>query len=260
MKKKILIIAPLLVVVAAVIAAKIWFFPSVKDDYFAMDLRSLRSARAGLIVVRPTRFSFLKDKGVLSAEAPFASDHHIWQMGRNVPLRDVIAAGYNWDSLRIVLPADVPTNRYDYLMTGTSKQSAEFQTAIRRKLGYVAEKESRNTDVLALKFTNPALPGLTVSRADEKRGIHLQKEKLYFSQIPMQTMIEIFGPFLELPAVDKTDTNHYTFTIDWNTKMDETYIEGKMTRAQVEQILGTIGLKFERDTAPMEMLVVKKAD
>jgi len=258
MKKKILIIAPVLVVAIA-IAVKLFFFPAVKDDYFAFDLRSLRSARAGLIVLRPTRFPFLKEKGILRAEAPSSSDHHLWQMGRNVPLRDVIAAGYESDPLRIVMPPDATTNHFDYLMTGTSNQLVVFQTLIRRKLGYVANKESRNTDVLALKIANPAL-GLTVSRPDEKRGIHLQKEKLYFSQIPLQTMIEIFGPFLELPAVDKTDTNHYTFTIDWNTKMDETYIEGKMTRAQVEQIFGTIGLKFERDTAPMEMLVVKKAD
>src|SRR6185312_10200270 len=98
-----------------------------------------------------------------------------------------------------------------------------FQMLIRRKLGYVADKESRNTDVLALKIANPALPGLTLSAADEKRGIHLQKEKLHFSQMPLEMMVEIFSPFLGLPAVDKTDTNHYTFTIDWNSKMDQGY-------------------------------------
>jgi uncharacterized protein (TIGR03435 family) len=259
MKKKILIFVPLFVVAVA-IAVKVWFFPSVKDDYFAFDLRSLRKARAGLIVVRPTRFPFLKEKGILRAEAPSSSDHHVWLMGRNVPLRDVIAAGYDSDPLRIVMPPDVTTNHFDYLMTGTAKQSAEFQTMIRHKLGYVAEKETRNTGVLALKIANPALPGLTVSRPDEKRRIHLEKEKLYFSQVPLQIMIEIFGPSLELPAVDKTDTNHYDFTFDWNSKMDQSYMEGTMTRAQAEQIVGTLGLKFEPDTAPLEMLVVKKAD
>lgn len=257
MKKKILIFIPLLAVAVA-IAVKLWFFPAVKDDYFAFDLRSLRSARAGLIVVRPTHFPFLKEKGILRAEAPSSTDHHVWLMGRNVPLRDVMAAGYDSDPLRIVMPPDATTNHFDYLMTGTAKQSAEFQAVIRRKLGYVAEKESRNTDVLALKIANATLSGLTVSRPDEKRRIHLEKEKLYFSQVPLQIMIEIFGPSLELPAVDKTDTNHYTFVIDWNSKMDQSYMEGTMTHAQVEQVVGSLGLKFERDTAPMEMLVVKK--
>jgi uncharacterized protein (TIGR03435 family) len=259
MKKTILILASILALAVA-IAVKLWLFPSVKDDYFAYDLRSLRQARAGLIVVRPTRFPFLKEKGILRAEAPSSSDHHVWLMGRNVPLRDIMAAGYDWDPLRIVMPLNATTNHFDYLMTGTAKQAAEFQAMIRRKLGYVAEKETRNTDVLALKIANPALPGLTVSRPDEKRRIHLEKEKLYFSQVPLQIMVEIFGSSLELPAVDKTDTNHYTFTIDWNSKMDQGYNEGTMTPAQVEQILGTIGLKFEPDTAPMEMLVVIKAD
>jgi len=259
MKRKILIFTPLLIVAVA-IAVKLWFFPAVKDDYFAFDLRGLRSARPGLIVVRPTHFPFLKRKGILRAEAPSSTDHHLWLMGRNVPLRDVMAAGYNFDPVRIVMPPNTFTGRFDYLMTGTAKQSAEFQAMIRRKLGYVAEKKSGNTDVLALKIANPALPGLTISRANEIPGIHLQKEKLHFSQIRLQTLIEIFGPFLELPAVDKTDTNRYTFTIDWNSKTDQSYEEGTMTRAQVEQILGTLGLKFEPDTAPMEMLVVKKAD
>src|SRR6185437_11060456 len=215
-------------VVAVAIAVKLWFFPSIKDDYFALDLRSLRSAPAGLIVLRPTRFPFLKEKGVLRAEAPSSSDHHLWQMGRNVPLRDVIAAGYESDPLRVVMPPDATTNHFDYLMTGTSNQLVAFQALIHRKLGYVADKESRQTDVLALKIANPALGALTVSRPDEKRRIHLQKEKLYFSQIPLQTLVEIFGPFLELPAVDKTDTNHYDFTIDWNSKMDQSYVEGTM--------------------------------
>jgi uncharacterized protein (TIGR03435 family) len=259
MKKKILIFA-LLLTVAVAIAVKLWFFPSVKDDYFAFDLRSLRQARAGLIVVRPTHYPFLKEKGILRAEAPSSNDHHVWLMGRNVPLRDVMAAGYDSDPLRIVLPADATTNHFDYLMTGTPKQSTEFQAVIRRKLGYVAEKQTRNTDVLALKIANATLPGVTLSRPDEKRRIHLEKEKLYFSQVPLQIMVEIFGPSLELPAVDKTDTNHYDFTIDWNSKMDQSYMEGTMTRAQAEQIVAKLGLKFVPDTASLDMLVVKKAN
>jgi uncharacterized protein (TIGR03435 family) len=260
MKKKFLILT-LLFAVAAVMVVKFWFFPPVKDDYFAMDPRSLQKVPAGLMVVRPTHFAFLKEKGILRTESPSGGKDRLWQMGRNVPLRDVVAAGYDWHPGRIVLPPDAPTGRFDFLMTGTTNQLADFQALIRRKLGYVAQKESRDGEVLALKIANPALPALTISGPNEKRGIQFRKEKLYFTRMPLSVIPGIFGNLLEKPLVDKTGTtNFYNFTIDWNSKTDQGYEEKSMTPERVDQIIGALGLKFEPDTAPMEMLVVKKAN
>jgi uncharacterized protein (TIGR03435 family) len=261
MKTKITILA-LVLTAAAVVAVKFWFFPSVKDRYFALDERSLKSAPAGMLIVRPTHFAFLREKGVLGIRQP-GSKNTIWRMGRNAPLRDVMAAGYGWDPERVELPADAPTNHFDFLMTGTSNQVTEFQAVLRRKLGYVAKLESRSTDVLALKIANPALPAFTVSGPDEQRRIYFQKkeEKLYFTHIPFTVLVEIFGHFFNTPMVDKTDaTNKYDFAIAWNSKTDQDYNAGTMTREQVNKILGSLGLKLEPDTAPVEMLVVKKAD
>jgi uncharacterized protein (TIGR03435 family) len=259
MKTKVLIITLLLTVVAAIVV-KALFFPSVKDAYFAMDERSLRMVPAGMIVVRPTHFAFLREKGLLRTGAPNGGGNDLWLLGRNVPLRDVMAAGYAWNQARIVLPPDA-TGRYDFLMTGTSNQLARFQTTIRRELGYVAKAESRNADVLALKIANPALPALTIGREDEKRGINFRNEKLYFKRMPLAVLANMFGRFLETPMVDKTgQTNFYDFTIDWNSRTEQSWDTGTMTRDKIEQIVGVLGLKIEADTAPLEMLVVKKAE
>jgi len=262
MKKKILILALILTAIAAVIVVKMLFFPSVKDAYFAMDERSLRHVPAGTILVRPTHFPFLKEKGILRTAAP-RDPNTPWQMGRDVPLRDVMAAGYHWDSTRIVLPPDASTDRFDFLMTGSSNQLTRFQAVIRSKLGYFGEEESREADVLALKIANPALPAFTISGANEKPAVYFngRNEKLHFTKLPLSVMINVFGRFFDTPIVDKTgQTNLYSFTIDWNSKTDQVFEERRMTHEQVEQILSALGLKLEPDKAQQKMLVVKKAN
>jgi uncharacterized protein (TIGR03435 family) len=260
MKTKVLVLA-LVLTAAAVAIVKVFFFPSVKDAYFAMDDRSLRKVPAGIILVRPTHFPFLKEKGILRARPSNGTGKVVWVMGRNAPLRDVMAVGYDWDHSRVLLPPDASTGRFDFLMTGNSNQLTRFQTIVRRQLGYVAQKESRDTDVLALKIANPALPALTLSRPDEPGRINFRKEKLFFTHLPAQVLINVFARFLDQPMVDKTGlTNSYDFTIDWNSKMDQSFQAGTLTRDQLEQVIGTLGLKLEPDTAPIEMLVVKKAD
>lgn len=261
MKKKILI-ATLLLTAVAVVVAKGLFFPSVKDAYFAMDERSLRHVPAGTIIVRPTHFPFLKEKGILRTSAP-SDKNTLWQMGRNVPLRDVMAAGYNWNQARILLPPDAANARFDFLMTGASNQLTRFQATIRREIGYTGQVESRNAEVIALKIANPALPAFTISRDDEQQRINfnMQQEKLHFTKMPLKVLVNIFGRFLQTPMVDKTgQTNLYSFDIDWNSKTDKNFEGGTMTREMVEQMLGSLGLKLEPDTAPMEMLVVKQAN
>ncbi len=262
MKTKVLIIT-LLLTVAVVAVVKMLFFPSIKDAYFAMDERSLRQVPAGTIIVRPTHFAFLKEKGILRAAAPHGGNNDVWVMGRNVPLRDVMAVGYDWDQSRIVLPPDTSTRRFDFLMTGTSNQLTRFQTTIRSRLGYFGEVESRDTDVLALKIANAVLPAFTISGADEKRGVRFRPdtEKLYFTRLPLSVIINVFGRFYETPMVDKTgQTNLYSFTMDWNSKTGQSFEERTMTHEKVEQIIGVLGLKLEPDKGPQKMLVVKKAD
>lgn len=260
MKTRVSIIA-LVLLAAAVVAIKIWFFPSVKDAYFAMDRRNLQKVPAGMLVVRPTHFAFLKEKGTLGAVAPPGSKNRFWLMGRNAPLRDVIAMAYNWNAERVMLPPDASTGRFDFLMTGTSNQMTGYQTLIRHKLGYVAKVESLNADVLALKIDDSASPAFTLSRADETRRINLDGDKLHFRHVRLGIIVEVFGDLLESPAVDKTGTtNLYDFTIAWNSKADQTYNAGTMPPDKVEQIVASLGLKFEPDKAPLDMLVVKKAD
>jgi len=259
MKTKALVITLALMLIAAA-AIKVMFFPSVKDAWFSMDARSLQKAPAGLMVVRPTHFAFLRQKGILRIPAPHSpGGTNQWIMGRNVPLADVMAAAFDRNPSRVVLPPETAAGRFDFLITTTSL--SHFQEAVRRKLGYTAQMETRDASVLALKVADASLPGLTAAGADEKRGVVFRNEKLYFKQMPLKVIVNIFGRFFEVPMVDQTGlTNLYDFSLNWNSKTEQRYEDGTMTPDELAPVIGPLGLKIEPDNASLDMLVVKKTD
>jgi uncharacterized protein (TIGR03435 family) len=61
--------------------------------------------------------------------------------------------------------------------------------------------------------------------------------------------------------VDKTSlTNYYDFSLAWNMQFMMKLENDSTARPAIDKILGDWGLGLETDTAPMEMLVVKKAN
>jgi uncharacterized protein (TIGR03435 family) len=245
----------------AVAAVKVWVFPSVKDAYFALDERSLQTAPAGFMVVRQTHFAYLRDKGVLRIVAQRSKGKDQWMMGRNAPLADVMAAAYGRNPTRVVVPPDAPPDRFDFLMTVPAAQLPRFQAIVRRKLGYVGQMETRDAPVLALKIANASLPGLTVSGADEKRNVSFHNEKLQLTHFPLAVIPNGFGGAIDMPLVDKTGlTNFYNFSIAWDSLTQQRLEDKTAARDALNKIINPLGLNLEPDTAPLEMLVVKKAD
>lgn len=260
MKTKVLVGILVLILTAAAVV-KVIFFPSIKDACFAMDERSLLQAPAGVIMVRPTQFAYLRHNGVLRTAAPKSNGNTQWVMGRNVSLRDVMAAAYGQNLSRVVLPADVPPDHFDFLMTAPAKQLPRFQEIVRRKLGYTAQLETRNTDVLALKIANPGLPGLTLSGANETNHVAFRNEHLHFTHMPLTVIVNGMRRFLDTPVVNKTGlTNSYNFAIVWNDETIRQLQDETTARKVLDKIVDALGLRLAPDTASLEMLVVKKAD
>jgi uncharacterized protein (TIGR03435 family) len=250
-KKAALAAGLVLALTGAAVLVKLWFFPSIKDGYFAMDNRSLWQAPKGLVVLRPTRFPFLRRNGVLDDGGRL--------MGRNVTLREVLATAYSQDPSRVWLPLDAPAGRFDFLVTVAAEPRNRLQADIRRELGYTARKEQRDTEALALKIVNAGLPGLTVSRDDEKGNIRFDDVELHFTHVPVSVLADVLGQILPLPVVDKTGlTNFYDFALAWDTETRRQLDDETTARAVVDKFLNRLGLGLEPDTASLEMLVTKR--
>ena len=208
-KLKKVLVGTLAIAVIAV-AVKLMFFRTNSDDHFARNYRAFWQVPSGLVVFRPTHFPFLKHEGIYTV---YKSEHEWRMMGRNVSLIDVMAAAYGGNPSRVVLPPGAPKGNFDFLITVSTNQRACLQAAIHQKLGYVAQKETRDTDVLVLKVMDEHPANLTISDAGEKQGAKFNDIKITLRHLPLllitedgNAMLAVDGleRFLAIPVVDKT--------------------------------------------------------
>lgn len=258
MKKTILLAGVAVLALAAAVAVKMFFFPSVDDKYFVISPQRLRLAPPGLAIVRPTHFPNSPQKssppGMMQTQVKGVR----WMVGRNVSFQQLIAVAYGHNPGRITLPPDAPKGNFDYLVTMPKDPETQLQAAIRRQLGYTAAVETLDTPVMALKIENPALPGLKVSTAT-REDVSPKGGRLYFTHAQLSIVTEGLQGMLKTPVVDETGlTNFYDFSLAWDAKTQREIQTGTMETDTGGKILAEWGLGLEPDTASLEMLVVKK--
>jgi len=249
-----------LVLVAMAVVVKLIFFPSVKDAYFMINNRSLQRVPAGLVIVRPTHFPSSPRKssppGIMETSVKGAQ----WMVGRNVTFLQLISMAYAYNPGRVALPFDPPNGNYDFLVTVSKDPQTRLQSAIHRKLGYIADVETQDTPVLALKVIDPDSPGLKISAPDEMGNTDLRNGKLYFTHQHLTVVTDGLEQMIKTPVLDKTGlTNFYDFSLVWNQQIQQQISNGTMDQATGQKILANWGLALQPDTASIEMLVVKKA-
>ena len=248
-----------LVLVAMAVVVKLIFFPSVKDAYFMINNRSLQRVPAGLVIVRPTHFPSSPRKssppGIMETSVKGAQR----MVGSNVTFQQLMAIAYSYNPGRIALPFDPPNGNFDFLVTVPKDPQTRLKSAIRRKLGYVARVETRDTSVLALRVEDPNSPGLKVSPDSEKENTDVKNGRLYFTHMLLGVITDGLQQMIKMPVVDETGlTNFYDFSLVWDTQTQRMLQNGTMDQATGQKILAKWGLGLEPDTASIEMLVVKK--
>jgi len=236
---------------------KLIFFPSVPDKFFqARNNAVLQHAPPGLVIVRPTHFP----KPPANTMSTTLVKGTLWMVGRNVTFQMLMAAAYSYNPERIVLPAGAPKQNFDFLVTQAGDPQEHLQSAIRKKLGYTADKETRDVPAFALKVENPNSDGLKISRNDEKENTDVKNGRLYATHMKLSLVTDEVTSILKMPVVDKTGlTNFYDFSLVWDAKTAQAIQSGTLDMETGKKILAEWGLGLEPETASLEMLVVKKA-
>jgi uncharacterized protein (TIGR03435 family) len=259
-KTKILVAASVLVLVlaGAVVAVKMIFFPSIDDKFFQTRNNStLQHAPPGLAIVRATHFPKPPTNGMTYAHVKNAQ----WMVGRNVTFLNLIATAYSYNPGRVSLPVSAPKNNFDFLVTMPSDPQTHLQTAIKKKLGYAAQKENRDAPVMALKIEDPNSTGIKVSPNNEKENVSPKNGRLYFTHMKLNVITDGMEGLIKMPVVDKTGlTNFYDFSLVWDAQTQRQIQSGNLDQETGRKILAEWGLGLEPDTASIEMLVVKKAN
>jgi uncharacterized protein (TIGR03435 family) len=251
------VVAGVMVLTVVVLAVVIrWrFFPSVKDEYFKSDYREFQKIPGNLLVIRPSRFSLPTHGTIFSSYTRSSSGSSVVRlMGRNVSLERVLAMAYQCNPSQIIPLATRPPGNFDFLVTVPDPSQERFKAAIRKKLGYTAHWETRQTGVLLLKTQTPLPSGLKVST--EKNGnVSFKNGKYEFTHAQLGSLLGFFEQYLQQPVLDRTGlTNFYDFSVamDWP-------IPGGPDQKAAEKILEGLGLRLEPGIESVRMLVVEKA-
>jgi uncharacterized protein (TIGR03435 family) len=256
--KTVTLIGVLILVLVLGVGVKMFFFPFVSDAIFQMNSNKLKQAPANVVLLRPTHFPKSGRNGIVYTSVERKGKSSQWIMGRNVSLQTVIATAYSYNAGRVSLPPGASTANYDFLVTTASDPEQHLQSAIRHKLGYTADVETRDTPVMALKVEDPNSQAMKVSTA-EREDITPKNGRLYFTHVRLSVVTDGLEGMLKTPVVDKTGmTNFYDFSLLWDSKTAQKIQSGTLDEETGRKILTGWGLGLEPDTASIEMLVVKK--
>ena len=239
--------------------SKVTWFPSVSDECFQLDYERLSKAPANVLLLRPTHFASSRRSGVDVRRANWsrtaANSDGLRLMGRNVSLRQLMAAAYATSEADVVLPENSDTNRYDFLVTVKHQPQERFRELIHKQLGYVASQREHFKDVLYLTQVAVNLDSLRASTNLFSSGTKYKAGKLEMRHQPVQSIIPIIENACKKPVRDKTGlSGFYDFEIEWRRSGgDEPVTEESVIRS-----LGSMGLKLTSDAELMPALVVQR--
>lgn len=243
-------------IIAGIVAVAVAATAQVNDSYFTPDKDSLRQVPAELVVVRPTDFP--QAEGKISHY--HADDSLARTVGRNASFREMMAEAYDCNFSRVILPPDAPAGGFDFLVTTSGQVRQHLREEIKAQLSYTAHSETRDTDVLVLTVSNPSLPGLTVSTADESNDVSYKDGKLYFTHEQISSILDGLSLGFDKPVIDQTGlTNYYDFSVVWNEARDKAMHEGAWHLDGAQKALATWGLELDATNLPLDMCIVAHA-
>ena len=250
-------VAAIVATIALATVVKLHFFPAVRDAYFKPDFDNLKQVPAGIVVVRPSRTLHSTGDPMRNLEE---AGTLLRAVGRNITFRELIAEAYDCSPGHVLLPADAPVGRFDFLVTRSGDTRAHLRAAILKHLGYQAHGENRDTDALKLTLDPAAPSGLTVSPDGESERIEYKNGKLLFKHKTLDLLRNGLESGLAQPVLDETGlTGRYNYSVVWNDHVQEAMHTGTFDPDGVKKTLHSLGLRAEPATLRVEMIIVTKA-
>lgn len=235
----------ILILAATALIWKRFSTPQLKDSDFFVGEKS----PPNLVVIRPTHFAHRNAQIGGTSFKNAAGKEVRYIVGQNASFQEMMEAAYGngghiVSEARIVFPANMPTAKFDYLVTTPEKPEEHLQTAIKKKFGYVGRWETNNAEVFALKVETADASGLQISTNTVRKYNNGR-----FTHYKIGVLVGPLEYNFKRPVLDETGlTNFYDFY--WNFGLD-----GK---ASLDRLLANLGLGLEPTNEPLQMLVVEK--
>ena len=202
---------------------------------------------------------------ILSSKVPIGgswgtSDDKV--MGTGILAKDVVAIAFDPKNIfsastRMIVSADLPQGRYDFIASLASGNAEALQKEVKRKFGIVAKRETRETDVLLLTIKYPNVKKLRPSAAQSDETSSTDEAgKFYCSNDRIGSLAYFLEDYFKTPVLDRTGlTNRFDIDLTWG----ETDRQHRNPEALKKALIEQLGLELVPTNMPIEMLVVEKA-
>jgi uncharacterized protein (TIGR03435 family) len=224
---------------------------SLNESFWALDIRTLIKAPQ-VVALRPSTTP--TRAGTVSTETRM--------LARNVPLNSLMYYAYAPNNIyyqfhhqyRTVLTPGIADGKFDLLLTLNDHPQEALQAEIKKQLGLVAHFETRETDAILLRCSNPAAPRLTPSQGNG--STRLGRGKFDFTNQPVFALTDFLEIHFGKLVIDETGlTQHYSGTLKWNPQPDKAAEQKEIQTAFLQQL----GLEVVDGRESTDMLVVEKA-
>jgi uncharacterized protein (TIGR03435 family) len=205
--------------------------------------------------ILPSTFSGTGRRGLRGSGS--GSDRKMAGLGFRVPA--IFAAAYGRNDARIIFNTEVPTNRYDFICTLTSRQGEALQNELRKAFGLAGKIQMRETDVLLLTLKNPKAPGLQSSAVPQNAPASLQGQgrgHLSGENVTLAKLANDLEQRLGIPVVDQTraENGRFDFELTWDQS------DSMLNVDALEQALADeLGLELIPAKKSTEVVVVDNA-
>jgi uncharacterized protein (TIGR03435 family) len=187
----------------------------------------------------------------------------VWDNG---DIADLIGFAYHFGSTRMILPAGLPSGRFDYLNTlPQSSQDGALREELKKQFGLVAHTETRETDVMLLKINDSTKLQSHLSKDGQIQSNYgtgdNKIQRRIFRNVELSAIASLVEGFYLKPTLDRTGmSRQYDFDIQW-TEQKWSSPEARMSAIQqaLPNQLDQFGLELAPSREPIEMLVVEKA-
>jgi uncharacterized protein (TIGR03435 family) len=194
---------------------------SIDDSAWAKISARALNELPPVFILRPTHFA-MPGTGIGGGMAKAGNK----MLGRAIPFDELMSMAYEIDPAWVVSPADKPSGGYDLLMTTPDASNERLQAEIKRQLGYVAHRVSRQTDVLLLTLKQTDAPGLrpspgrsggqvaASSTSSSSAGAGVKKKTITFQDQPVSNLVKNLQGSFDRPILDRTGlTGNYDISL-----------------------------------------------
>ncbi len=184
-------------------------------------------------------------------------------VARGAPLGALMSLAYgppamhfHWSENRVSFAPGITDGKFDFLLAVPNHPQAALQAEIKKQLGLVAHRETRDTDVLVLKVSNPSAIGLAVVNGGNRSDRTTERGGYEFTNEPINFLRDYLENALGKPVIDETElTQNYSGSLKWNPPSDKAAKLKEIQNALSDQF----GLELVQRREPIEMLIVEKA-